>query len=463
MAEIIIPYKPRNWAKKLHDSYKRFFSLIIHRRGGKTTGLINHFQRCGLDDDRERERMRFLMPGISDKLLETLLLNRFYGIIYPTYKQAKLVAWEMMKHYSACVPGIKYNETELMVRYPNNARVQLFGADNPDALRGPAFWGLGFDEYSQQPANIFSEVLSKGLADHLGFAIFAGTIKGKNQLYRTNLIAKENHDDWDFVWQDVDYTLKTETDETLELIKRALADDRKLVQQGMMTEEEFQQEWYLSIEAAIKGSYYSKEITEARNKNRIKAVPYDPMLKVFPVWDLGVGQALGIGFYQKSGNETRMIDYWEGSNQDGIPQAVKALQNKPYVYGTFFLPHDAEAKSVDTGKTRVATLKELWPNIKIEIIPRMSVEDSIEKGRMFWSHLWIDEISCQIWLDYMSQYRQDWSEKRGMFIDKPYHDFTSHAADVHRYAALAEDKMSNEEKSGYKQKSYIPSSHFEGS
>ena len=99
-----MPYKPRNWAKKLHESYKRFFSLVIHRRGGKTTGIINHMQRCALDDARERARMKFLMSTISDNLLEKLLLNRFYGIVYPTYKQAKLVAWDMLKFYAKNIP-----------------------------------------------------------------------------------------------------------------------------------------------------------------------------------------------------------------------------------------------------------------------------------------------------------------------------------------------------------------------
>jgi hypothetical protein len=64
---------------------------------------------------------------------------------------------------------------------------------------------------------------------------------------------------------------------------------------------------------------------------------------VHPVSDLGVGQNFATGFYQKSVGELRMIDYWEGSNKDGIPQAIKAMKDEPYVYGKWFLPHDAEA------------------------------------------------------------------------------------------------------------------------
>lgn len=442
MREIIIPYKPRFWSKEFHNSFKRFFSLIIHRRAGKTTALINHIQRCALDDARERTRVKFLMPEISDNLLEKLLINRFYGIVYPTYKQAELTVWDMLKFYSKEIPGIKKNEIKLQITYPNGAKLRLFGADNPDALRGPAFWGLGFDEYSQQPANIFSEVLSKSLADHLGFAIFVGTIKGKNQLYRTYEIAKANPQEWDYIWQDIDKTLITENDETMMLLKRALKDDRKLVEQGMMPQQEFDQEWYLATEAAIRGAYYATQLAEAHKQNRIRILPYDPALLVHTVWDLGIGQAMGIGFFQRVGLELRMIDYWEGENKEGMPTAIKEIKNKIYVYGRHFAPHDINTTEITTEKTRRQTAKEL--GIEFEEIPDLSVDDGISISRLIWSHLWIDEKKCQIWLDYISQYHQEWNEQRGMFNPRPHKDFTNHAADVLRYASIIESEMTNE-------------------
>ena len=64
-----------------------------------------------------------------------------------TYKQAKLTTWEMLKYYATPIPGVAFHESELRVDYPNGNRLQLFGSDNPDALRGAAFSGLSFDEY----------------------------------------------------------------------------------------------------------------------------------------------------------------------------------------------------------------------------------------------------------------------------------------------------------------------------
>lgn len=371
------------------------------------------------------------------------------------------MAWDIAKRISRDIPGVQYNESELTIKYPNGSKLILVGSDNPDSLRGLALWGVGFDEYSQQPSNIFSEIISKALADHLGYAIFFGTPKGKNEFHRIYQAALKDPN-WTTVFRTIDDSLREEEGETINNLGVALEDDRKLVQQGLMSQEEFDQEWHCSFEAAIKGAYYATQIAEARKQGRIKAVPYDRALKVHTVWDLGIGQHLGIGFYQRIGREIHLIDYWEGQNKDGIPTAIKALKDKPYVYGKHFLPHDATGTEQATEKTRLATAKELWPTADFELIPKLSPDDRIDKGKLMWSRLWVNDIEpmVRIWLDYMAQYRQEWDEDKGMFKEKPLHDFTSHAADVHGYAALVEERMTNEEPVIYKQAEYEPVSLY---
>lgn len=417
---ITIDYQPRRWAETLHATIKRWIVLVLHRRAGKTTAVLNHLQR---------DCIRF--P------------ESVFAYIGPTYKQSKVVAWDIAKRMARDIPGVQFNESELTIKYPNGSKLILVGSDNPDSLRGIALWGAGFDEYSQQPSNIFSEIISKALADHLGYAIFFGTPKGKNEFHRIYESAKHNPD-WTVVFKTIDDSIRDETGPTIQNLRQALEDDRKLVAQGLMTQEEFDQEWYCSFEAAIKGAYYANQIAEARRKGRIKVVPYDPALSTHCVWDLGVGQNLAVGFYQRIGSETHKIDYWEGSNKDGMPQAVKALQNKPYTYGKMFVPHDAEGTETGTGKTRLATAKELWPNVEWVVIPKIGIDDGIARAKLMWARLWVDEVNCQQWLDYIVAYRQKWDEKRGMFLEEPFHDFTSHAADEFRYAAVIEDQMTNE-------------------
>lgn len=348
----------------------------------------------------------------------------------------------MIKKFSRDIPGVVYNESELSVKYPNGSKLFLAGADNPDSLRGIALWGVGFDEYPQQPSNIFSEIISKCLADHLGYAIFFGTPKGKNEFHRIYESAL-NNPEWTAILRTIDDSLRDEVGETIENLRQALEDDRRLVAQGLMTQDEFDQEWYCSFTAAIKGAYYAREIQQARTDKRIRLIPYDRALKVHDVWDLGTGNKLAIGFYQRVMNEFRMIDYWEGNHQDGIPQAIKACKDKPYVYGKHFAPHDIRATEIGSGMTRHDIAKGLgWI---FEITPEITINKGIEQGKLFWSKLWIDEKNCGIWLDAVSQYHQEWDDRRGMFIDKPYHDWSSHPADVHRYASLVKDQMTNEQ------------------
>jgi len=424
--EIKIPYKPRKWAKELHEATERWIMLVLHRRAGKTTAGLNHLQRDALKIPKSQ-----------------------WAYIGPTYKQSKRIAWDIAITISQPIPEVIQNVSELTIIYPNGSKLILVGSDNPDALRGMGLWGAFFDEYPLQPSNVFSEIVSKCLADHLGYAIFGGTPKGKGEFWRMYNNSK-NNPEWRLIYKTIEHSLKEETGETIDNLRNALEGDRSLVRQGLMTEDELNQEWYCSFEAAIRGAYYAKQISEAREQKRLRIVPYDSVLRVHTVWDLGIGQAMGIGFYQRSGLETRMIDYWEGLNQEGIPQAIRAIQNKPYIYGKHFAPHDINAKDIGTGKTRKETATSL--GINFEVIPSLTVDDGINRGKLMWNHLWIDEQKCEVWLDYISQYKQEWDDDKKMFRNKPAHDFTSHAADVHRYAAIVEDQMKSEIDKPYKQK-----------
>jgi len=419
MGTVIIHYKPRLWAKNFHNTSKRWIVLLLHRRAGKTTGILNHLQRDCL------------------KIKKSL-----FAYIGPTYKQTKRIAWDIAKEMSRNIPRIEYNESELIIKYLNGSKLFLAGSDNIDSLRGLGLWGVGLDEYPLQSPVLFSTVISKCLADHLGYCIFAGTPKGKGSFYKTYNTALKNPKEWELIERNIDQSLKNETGETIENLRQALSDDRRLVEQGEMTIDEFNQEWYNSFEAAIRGSYYGDEITKARTEGRVKEVGYDRELKVHTVWDLGVGQNLGVGFYQRVGREIKMIDYWEGSDNQGIADAIMIVLKKQYIYGNHFAPHDISAKEEMTGKTRFDTAKTL--GITFKIVPKVSVSAGIDKGKLMFGRLWVDIKNCEVWLDNISQYHREWDESKKMFLETPYHDFSSHSADVHRYAALVENLMNNE-------------------
>jgi hypothetical protein len=431
----VIEYAPRAWAIPFHNSFRRWIALVLHRRAGKTTAIINHHQRYATDDALETARLRHLEPTLSDRDIRQLLRARMYGHVMPSRVQAKTVAWDMLKYYASFINGAKPNESELYIRYPNGSKFYLFGADDPDAFRGTAFSGLSFDEYSQQPENTFSEVLSKSLADHLGYAIFAGTIKGRDKLYKTYEAAKFS-DEWFALWQDIDKSLESEGGVTTKMLQRAMADDRKLVLQGLMTQADFDQEWYLSPEAAIKGAIFGKELAAARKEGRIMRVPYEPILPVDTWWDLGMNDLMAIWFTQtlRTG-EIRVLRYYENSGE-GFPFYVRVLKEFGYVYGKHHAPHDIEVRELGTGRSRYEAAKLL--GLKFTPVPRMrtdvqgELEEGIHAARMLFPRCWFDERNCQAGLDAMLHYRRPWNNRLGEFTSGVVHDWSSHAADAFR-------------------------------
>lgn len=402
---ILIPYKARKWALPLHKTKKRWNVLVIHRRAGKTVAALNHLQRDALH----------------------IPMSRF-AFIAPTYKQAKNVAWDLLKFYARNIPGVEFNEVELIVRYPNGAKVQLFGADNPDSLRGIGLHGVVFDEYSQQPGNIFTEIIAPALADNEGYAIWIGTPKGHNEFYRLYMKALANPKDW--------LAMKLDWTQT-----KALKAKEIEYQRSVMSADEFEQEFECSFEASIRGAYYAKEIQKARAEKRIRTVPYDELLPVYTVWDLGVGDATGIGFYQKVHTEIRMIDYYENSDV-GLTHYIKMLKEKGYVYGAHFAPHDIKVREFTSGKSRWEIARDL--GVEFVVLDKLGIEDGITAGRIAWNRLYVDEAKCGRFLDAIAQYQKEFDDKTQMYKERPKHDWTSHAADVHRYMAQAESEFSNQ-------------------
>lgn len=422
---IEIDYEPRNWALKLHDSVVRWIVLVIHRRGGKTTAAMNHLQKSALENPNTR-----------------------YAYVAPTFKQAKRIVWGMAKHYARDIPGVVFNESELLIKYRNGSEIMIVGSDNPDSLRGIALWGAFLDEYPLQSPIVFTQIITKCLADHLGYCIFGGTPKGKGHFYRVYQVAFANEKgDWCLVYKTIEDSLKEEAGDTVDNLRQALEDDRDLVKAGLMTEDEFQQEWFNSFEAAIKGAVYLEQLSAARKDQRIMEVPYDDRALVHTVWDLGIGDAMAIGFYQHVGNKIHKIDYYENTGL-GLKHYIKYVKDKPYIYGKHFAPHDISQKELSTGKTRLESARLL--GLEFEVVPMIPVADGIDMARSMFGRCYFDKKKCELWLDLIGQYAYEMDEKRGVFKKEPIHNFASHAADEFRYAAIVEEYMTNEDGTAWK-------------
>lgn len=397
-----MPYAPRPLQHSLHSmaDRHRFGVAVCHRRFGKTVWAINHLERAALTCEKSRPR---------------------FAYIAPTYRQGKAVAWDYMKHYAAPIPGVAVNESELRIDYPNGGQVRIYGADNPDSLRGLYFDGVVLDEYGLMAGNVFTEVIRPLLADRGGWALFIGTPNGKNQFYDVAQRAKSDPE-WFFAEYRASQT-------------GLLPSSELMAARSVMTSDEYLQEFECSFEASVKGAVYARELQQAREDGRITQVPYDPALPVDTNWDLGTRDATAIWFTQSAmGGAVRVIDYHEDSGY-GLQHYVQVVNNKPYTYGEHWMPHDINQREFTTGKTRIeearATLKPA-----VLVAPKLEVDEGINAARLLLPKCWFDSKKCERGLEALQNYRWDYNTRISDFTHLPVHDWASHGADGFRTLAV---------------------------
>lgn len=184
----------------------------------------------------------------------------------------------------------------------------------------------------------------------------------------------------------------------------------------------------------LDGAIYAKELRAATEQGRICRVPYDPTKPVHTFWDLGWADNTSIWFAQTVGFETRVVDFYQ-NHQQPLQHYLQAVQDRGYVLGTFWLPHDARAKQLGTGRSIEEVMRASGRNVRI--VPSLSVEDGINAARTVFGNCYFDADKTADGLQCLRRYRYDVDPATGQFSRKPLHDDASHGADAFRYLALA--------------------------
>lgn len=338
-----------------------------------------------------------------------------YAYIAPFYAQAKAVAWDYLKSYGEkAITSI--SESELSVTLQNGAAVRLYGADNPNALRGIYLDGVVMDEMADMRPAVWGEIIRPALSDRKGWAIFIGTPRGHNAFY--DLYRQSTSDpSW--------FSLVLKASETGVHSPEELEDARK-----GMTADQYEQEFECSFEAAIQGAVFAQELQKAN----IVAVPHAPELPVDTWWDLGVSDSTAIIFTQTAlGGQLRLIDYYEASGE-GLPHYAQVLDGKGYTYRHHWAPHDIQVRELGSGRSRIETAAAL--GIRFQVVPNIPLHDGINAARLLLPRCWIDQTRCRPLIEALQNYRWDYNDKLGEFKSRPLHDWASHAADSFRYLAV---------------------------
>lgn len=402
-------YTPRPLQAVLHSRLRRFNVLVMHRRFGKTVFSVNE---------------------LLDRGFRCARLNPQFAYVAPTYGQAERIAWDMFKTHLKDIPGVEFNQQKLTAMIPrphmgDRIKIFLLGAENPDSLRGMYLDGVILDEYAQCDPRIWTEVIRPALSDRRGWAIFIGTPKGENHFYDVLQVAKKNESgQWFWAIMKASQTRVIPPEELNEM-------------RATMTEDEYNQEFECSFQAALSGAYFGRELFKAENTGRIGKVPHDPRLLVDTFWDLGVSDTTTVWFVQQYRQEVRLIDYYEMGGE-GLPHYAKMLKEghrSEYSYRNHEWPHDGGSRDLSTGKERSETMRELGWTVNVH--EKYDVADTIDAARLLLARCYFDEVLCERGISALKNYSKRYDDKNKIWLKTPLHNWASHGADGFRLLAMA--------------------------
>lgn len=223
--------------------------------------------------------------------------------------------------------------------------------------------------------------------------------------------------------------------------------------------------WLGLCRPAVEGAIFYNEIAKAEAEGRICNVPYDPMLKVHLVPDLGWDDSLGVALVQKHSSEIRIIEYVEVSHTS-LDVLSNELRTRPYNWGRVWLPPaDGFSKTLNAkGKSTYDIMKALkWDCAKRKEVGEASVEEGLRISRIKFGQMYFDKRKCAAskspkstttdfhpterhWrlVESLKRFRRHISTTTDA-SGAPVRDLAKHGGDVLRYIALNADNMTNED------------------
>ena len=402
--ELSIDYTPRECFIPFHQRSSRFAAMVCHRRAGKTVACVHELIIRALYTKKKRAK---------------------YAYVGPFRQQAKEIAWEYLKAGTDHIRKGPPRESDLRVTLPNDATITIYGADNPDALRGLYFDGIILDEYGDCKPTLWGEVILPTLLDRRGWAVFIGTMRGKNHFYQTLERAKRE-ESWHYM--------------ELKASESGILSDEDLKEaRAEMTEAQFRQEMECDPEAAVQGTYYANIIAKMEGDGRIGTFPVNRGEQVHVSADLGYTDSTAFWFWQLDQDGPILIDYHEADSQP-LDYYFTMLEEKNYDYADIWLPHDAKATSFQTGRSTAEQFIE--QGLPCRVVPKLAVQHGIDAGRLILPSCRIDRERCYAGIEALRAYRRQFNQKTQQYANTPLHDWSSNGADAFRYMSLVTDDSS---------------------
>ena len=349
--------------------------------------------------------------------------------VFPTFSQGRRILWDAIQNDGMRILDYipkelveSRNEQQMRVRFKNGSVFQIIGSDNYDnTLVGTNPMGVVFSEYALTDPRAY-QFVKPILAANDGWVMFISTPRGKNSLFDLYNVASKSKD-----WFCEKLTVEDTRHISVDLIE-------KEIEEGTMSEELAQQEYWCSWTMGVEGAYYTKYIDNLRINAQIGTVPWQMNYPVHTAWDIGVRDFTSIIFFQTISDAIKVIDYYENS-KEGLEHYVSLLDSKPYKYGTHIAPHDIAVKEWGSGITRIEKARQL--GVSFTLADNVSIHDGIEAVRSTLNRMWIDEQRCSKLIKALENYRQEYDSKKKVYKPYPLHNWSSHAADACRYMCVS--------------------------
>ncbi len=412
---LVDAFKPRQWQIPLVNAFeKQNFKRIIcviHRRAGKDIAAWNIAVRHALRN-----------PGV----------NIFYFL--PTFSQARRVIWDaslssghrIIDHFIPPELVASKNGSTMQVRFTNGSLISLMGSDSIDRIVGTNPNLVIFSEYSLSNEKAFA-FIQPILRENQGSAIFLGTPRGRNHFHGLYHTAKDLTD-----W----FTMYLGINDT-KLISES--DVQQDIDNGIISWDHAQQEYFVSWDLGISGSFYGKYVDQMRLDGRIGVVPWMADRRVNTSFDLGWADFTSIIFWQfdVAGN-IRIIDFYQDNNKD-LAFYAQIINSKPYQYNKHIFPHDVKVHELGMGITRLDKLRQL--GIVATESNYLPFADGIEAVRANFAKIFIDEEKCKDLIKSLENYRRKYDKVNSVYLQDPVHDKYSHSVDALRYLVVSLNKV----------------------
>ncbi|MCG3776454.1 MAG: hypothetical protein JW395_3313 [Nitrospira sp.] len=419
MTDTVLTLPLGGWRRRKYQ--KGFFRYM--EKGGKRA-VIRWHRRAGKDEVSLHWTCRAMLGRVGN-----------YWHLLPEYSQARKAVWDAVNPHTGkrrideTFPKElrkRTREAEMSIEFRNGSTWQLVGSDRYDALVGSPPVGLVFSEYAL--SNPLSwDYLRPMLAENGGWAIFNGTVRGRNHFWKIGEFAKTDPA-WFFSEVSADQT-DIFTPETLD------QEQRELIAQWGKEDgaSRFRQEYYNDPNVAMPGAYYAQLIAAAHADGRVGIFKYDSRYPVSTSWDLGFDSETAIWFFQLTPAGPVFIDYHHARNK-GMPDYAEVLKSKGYRYGKHIAPHDIKTGDVGTGKKRFEIAME--HGIQFDLAPYIGVEDGIQATKRVIAVSRFDAENCESGLESLISYHSEFDEEKRTLRKIPVGDWASHGADSLRYMAV---------------------------